>query len=319
LNRYHTRLIVRDEALSGEFARGRGWSAHLEPDTIRTPHPAEGEIREIVLLAGSLKLAQHARDLIFGAQCLLGGTYPMFGRWGVLPADESEQKLLQDDEVAELRHLYLDTNSNALAANVAAVASQRRYRQYALAKNLLSHFIATVHHMDLNPSHWSTGRAIQDSPETHVAYAHAIVAAYAAIEEIGLEVRANKDRPSRLGGKWNPPVLAELETRLRAGGVDPDETVVWTLRHTPTRIERTRRSQGEKAPWSAAQIRDQLVPITDAIAYVAWLRSKVSAHRLGDLAPSLTIYDVHNAQATARRLLLGHLGFWHRHRPRRDA
>jgi len=43
---------------------------------------------------------------------------------------------------------------------------------------------------------------------------------------------------------------------------------------------------------------------------MSWLRSKVAAHRLGNLARSLTKYDVHNAQTTARRLLLGHLGFW---------
>ena len=130
------------------------------------------------------------------------------------------------------------------------------------------------------------------------------------LEELGFEVRANKERPSRIDGKWNPPVLAELESRLRAGRIDLDDTVVWTLRHTPTRIERQRPSEGSKASWSGGSIRDQLVPVVDAIAYVSWLRSKVAAHRLGDLAPSLTIYDVANAQALARRLLLEHLGFW---------
>ena len=50
--------------------------------------------------------------------------------------------------------------------------------------------------------------------------------------------------------------------------------------------------------------------ITDAIDYASWLRSKISAHRLSDLASSLSYYDVVNVQDLARRLLLEHLGFW---------
>lgn len=292
------------------LARGRGWTARLEPDAVLKRHPLEGELAEIVLVAESLKAAEHARDLIFGAHCLLEGTLPLFGRWGVLPVAEEEQQLLSEEQRSELRHLSLEWSNNDLATQVAAAASHFKYRQYALAKNLLSHSLATVHHMDMDPSHWSTGPATQVSPEVHVLYAYALIAAYAVVEEIGFEIRASKESPSRLNGSWNPRVLSELQCRLRAGGVEPEDTVAWALRHTPTRIERTRPPSGKKAPWSAASIRDQLVPIPDAIAHMSWLRSKVAAHRLGNLARSLTKYDVHNAQTTARRLLLGHLGFW---------
>ena len=85
----------------------------------------------------------------------------------------------------------------------------------------------------------------------------------------------------------------------------------WHLRDTPTIIERTRRpSIIRKTEWSGFKVRDSYIEIIDAIAYASWLRSRISSHRLSNLAKSLTIYDVANVQHLSRRLLLERLGFW---------
>jgi hypothetical protein len=194
---------------------------------------------------------------------------------------------------------------------IAAKSSHRRAYQYALFKHLLSHEIFSTNVMDLDPSHWWPGQFVFPSAEHHVHCAYAIVTAYAVLEELSLELRASSKNPSKIGGKWNPQVRNELEIRLRKAGVDLSETVLWTMRDTPTRVERVRSPRTQsKAEWAGWKIRDSEMEIVDAIAYASWLRSKLSAHRLRELAESLSYYDVSNVQHLARRLLLERLGFW---------
>ena len=165
--------------------------------------------------------------------------------------------------------------------------------------------------MDLDPHEWWPTRFVFESSEHHVRCAYAIILAYSVLEEISLEMRASREAPSMVGGKWNPKVKKELESRLTQAGIGLSETVLWTIRDTPTKIERTRSLDiRSKARWSNWKVRDSEVEIVDAIAYASWMRSKVSAHRLRELAQSLSYYDVSNIQHLARRLLLEVLGFW---------
>jgi hypothetical protein len=141
--------------------------------------------------------------------------------------------------------------------------------------------------------------------------AQAILSAYSSIEELALEVKASSNKPSKIGGAWNPPVLADLRSRLQKAGINLDDTIVWLLRNSPTRIEkRNAPPVGQRASWSGGSIRDQLVKVEDAINYASLLRSKVSAHVMHELTRSLTMSDVHNVQHLARRLLLEALGYW---------
>jgi hypothetical protein len=194
---------------------------------------------------------------------------------------------------------------------VAAKASHRKTYQYALFKHLLSHEVFSTSIMDLEPSYWWPTQFVFDSAQHHVRCAYAIIAAYSVLEELALEMRASREKPSIIDGKWNPEVKTELESRLLKAGIDLSEAVLWTLRDTPTRVERMRppRSQS-KAKWARLKIRDSEVEVVDAIAYASWLRSKVSAHRLRELAGSLSYYEVANVQGLARRVLLERLGFW---------
>ncbi len=138
---------------------------------------------------------------------------------------------------------------------------------------------------------------------------------FAALEAMGLEVRASMKKPSKLpNGEWNPPVLCDLENRLRSAGIDLDEMFVWTTRNPPTRIEQRHGSlKGIIPSWAGGPVRDRLISVTDALSRASLIRSKTAAHGGLKLIQSVTVYDVHNMQGLARRLLLECLGFWRRY------
>lgn len=149
----------------------------------------------------------------------------------------------------------------------------------------------------------------------HVKAAFAIVAAYSVIEELGLEPRSSAKRPRFLpanSNQWNPVVLTDLEDRLRAAGVDPDEMEIWVRRGSPTRVEREMQPKlGTPAKWNRQYgVRDRRVRIPDAIHYASWLRNFIAAHKFRAITSAVSPYDVHNTQGIARRLLLHRLGLW---------
>jgi hypothetical protein len=200
-----------------------------------------------------------------------------------------------------------------LACIIAAKASQRMAYQYALFKFLLSQRSVCLGVDALDPERdWEPGKSVSDFPAEHVFNAHAIISGYSVLEELSLELRASSKKPSKINGQWNPVVKQELENRLVKAKVDLSEPLLWHLRDTPTKIERSRQPPSKgKCEWASAKVRDIYVEVIDAIAYASWLRSGISAHKLPELAKSLTIYDVANVQNLARRLLLEVLGFWH--------
>lgn len=152
---------------------------------------------------------------------------------------------------------------------------------------------------------------VHDAPFEHAVMAQSIVAAYSAVEELGLEVRANAQRPSKVNGQWNPVVLGDLQTRLAAAGINFDKPLLWLVRNSPTRIERRHPPpSGNRLSWTRYEVRDREVQIVDAIHYAGLLRSRISAHRMHDLTRSLTLHDVSNVQLLARRLLLESMRFW---------
>lgn len=166
------------------------------------------------------------------------------------------------------------------------------------------------HHVDLDP--WrSPHLAISGFPSDHVIFSYAIISAYSVVEDLGLQIRASQNKPSRINGRWNPVVKQNLEQRLTKSGVDFMETILWTLRGSKRRIEIRRPVPiATKAPWAAWIVRNSELKITDAIAYAAWLRDRVASHGVKDLTQVLSPYDVINVQHLARRLLLESLGFW---------
>src|SRR5262249_7414676 len=141
----------------------------------------------------------------------------------------------------------------------------------------------------------------------HVRFAQTIVLAHATVEELGLEVCANAEKPSFLAeGQWKPGGRGELEERVRGARIDLGELHLWLQRGRISRLDKKRRpTTVKRPPWfrSRFKIRDIMTHVVDAIAKLHWLRAQVAAHA-SSKAHLLTPYDVVNAQDIARRLLL---------------
>jgi hypothetical protein len=308
MKRFYTGLIV-NEVPAGR-CRGAGWEAIVEPcdpDLYR---------QSLVLLSRTHRNAQRALELIW--ECLwinLGGAIDFNDYPEVAPegGDDPTDAWLRRSHYSRMtaERWSFETSGILEACVIAARASRHRNTAYAAHLLAFSQSLAAIHHMDLDPSHWRHQPAVSPFGRDHVRLAYALIASYTAIEQLGLELRASAQRPSKIEGEWNPPVKSDLEARLRDANVDLSELALWTRRGTIRRVEMRRPPRRAATPeWSAGPIRDVEVEVVDAIADVSWLRSKVSAHRLSDDAASLTIYEVSNAQYLARRLLLSRLGLW---------
>src|SRR4029077_19451960 len=100
---------------------------------------------------------------------------------------------------------------------------------------------SSPHMMDLHPGESPRRFGVQSDPIIHVYFANAITLAYSAIEELGLEIRASRENPSKMpDGTWNSTIKADVEARLRKSGIDFSSTAIWTLRGPKTRIEKLR-------------------------------------------------------------------------------
>jgi hypothetical protein len=308
---YHTGLIVsRDDCFPVPRCCGAGWEALIQP-FYRDP-----ERLGVVIRAGTQRNAQNAIELIWASLhiCQLGGI-DLYDYPEVVPAEltEDDDPWLTRNEFPTLRadRGFLQTSGIPWACAIAARASRRKDFSYAVHLLALSQSLVPVHAMDMEPMHWRDGPAVSPYGRDHVRFAYSLISAYAAIEQIGLEVRASATRPTFIDGAWNPAVRSDLEKRLQAAGVDLGENAVWIRRGTPRRTEVRRPVRSvARQPWSTGAIRDVEVALIDAIADLSWLRSKISSHRVSEDVGSLAIYDVHNAQYLARRLILTSLGFW---------
>lgn len=270
----------------------------------------EYSAKKVLIEAPSRDRAQYASDLICAALCLKQGEYSI--RTKVSPLDgKIDDSLMNGLDPILYTEGPVSTSNVTLACIIAAKISYRKKYQYACFKHFLSHEVFSTSIRSLDPSHWWSSKYVFNSAEFHVHAAYAIVSAYSVLEELGLEIRASQNKPSKINGEWNPDVKNELERRLSNAGVNLSDTILWTMRDTPTKIERFRKPRiSTKAPWTYFKVRDSEIEIIDAIDYVSWLRSKISAHRLSELSGSLSYYDVVNVQHLARRLMLEHLGFW---------
>jgi hypothetical protein len=222
----------------------------------------------------------------------------------------------QKKDEKPLRRGTLSTTGIPHAAELAAKASYRRSATYAIAKYHFSVSLCSVHLVDLDPRFATENFPKLKRPIHQVQAATAIVQAYGAIEELGLEVRASNKNPSSLpDGSWNPVVKKDLEQRLVKAGVDVTDPINWQICGNKTMLEKEKPRQihrtAKPSPWARWTVRDRMVEIVDAIAHLSWLRSHVGAHRMKQSrANLLTLYDVTNGQFLARQLILESTGLW---------
>ena len=322
LGGFHTGLIATDYyRFPKPPFKGNGW--HITLVAPRSELPIASEVvgdeiypgKAVLILAKNEIVAQGAANLVHAARLILDGSnllshlYP--GEHAPLYAAGVEVATGNGEDLDFPRHATVVTPSIPLACLVAARASRRLKYVYAMAKLRLSLETFSLPHVELDPHH-SPNIPKSPLPEDQVRCAFAIVTAYSCIEELGFEVRASEKNPAKIGGAWNPTVKGDLESRLRVGGISLGEKALWTLRGPRTLIEKRRVPEiVHKASWTKYQVRDGMMEVIDAINYVSFLRSKISAHRADRrLIRVLSVYDVANAQHLARRLLLETMRFW---------
>ena len=313
--KYYSKLIDIDGNHEiGLLCKGRGWQIHLEPNPSCNIQYSENKpANEITIHTHSENRAQYIANMIMAAHCLYTGEVLTTNVIKVF-----QNRAQTADEIAEQLYAggggYLGISNLPVSCLITSKASQRLAYQYAIFKYLLSCHTVPLSPLELDPEgDWKLGpfRAVSSLPEDHTHYAYAIITSYSVLEELSVEIRASQECPSMLNGRLNPIVKDDLNQRLVKAGINPSEHIVWNLRDTPTKIERVREPMlVQKAEWAYSKVRDGYIDLFESIAYASWLRSQVSAHRLREIARSLTIYDVANVQHLARRCLLEALGFW---------
>jgi len=268
--------------------------------------------KEVVISARNQVVAQRAANTIHNAHNLLHG-FNLFGTFSSGPQPVSP--VASDDNSGPSAHRpeFHASPDIPLACLIAARVSQRRRFGYALARLQISMEVMSFPTIELDPSH-SPNIPKSLFAEDHIRMAVAITAAYAAIEELHLEIRASPQKPSRIDGRWNPEVRAELEQRLTRAGVDLSEEFHWNLRGKRTRIEiRRSREITKLAPWARSEVRDGQSTFQTPLLTRALLRSQIAAHGREDKHPFLkvlSVYDATNTQFLARRLFLESVGYW---------
>ena len=297
------------------FSHGEARQHHHQTVIVSSEPLPNGDRRlrfapEIIIEAPDRPAAQRAANLITAAKTLLDGDFMCGDALAVVP-DNPEN--LEDMDAFDYERA-ISANIGAYwygtAAAIAAKATRRRRWVFSLVKYWLSLQSCSVPVIELHPTH-GTRFMVERDPINHAIMAQAIITAYSAIEALDLQVKASPENPSKKDGRWNPSVLEDLQARLGQQGINLDEPLVWTLRNSPTRIERRHKPPaGPRASWARYSIRDREVTLVDAINYASLLRSRVSSHGTHSLTRSLTMHHVENVQHVARRLLLESIGFW---------
>jgi hypothetical protein len=327
---YHTTLFSNDPPGAAFISRGAAWSFEKETGVYRGPpnaihdysmklfeqrgHAAtsnsgSGEApvffdMEIMIQAQKPAKAQQGMNLLVSAIAVLEGSITFCPEpFSIEPWEAGTTSYTKS---------YMSMTGLIEACELANRASRRHSSAYALHKLALSYQSSSAHMMDLHPVQSPRRFGVQTDPIYHVYLANAVTLAYSAIEELGLEIRANSKNPSKMpDGTWNPVVKADLEMRLQKSGIIVSDTHIWTLRGPKTRIEKKRPPPSAGKPsWSRGKVRDVNVQLIDALALASWLRSGTTTHRFSDTARSLTIYDAHNVQSLARHLIMDKFGYW---------
>jgi hypothetical protein len=316
---FNTGLIALDYFEYPKFPyHGNGWSLGLaDPPETLVSRESGGEKypgKEVVITASTEAKAQRAADLVHSSLLALDGST---ARSRLYPGEHAPihlpiENASDPSSLGYPYHSRLATTHIPLACLVAARASKRLRLVYAMSKLRISFDTFSLPITELDPELHSENVPKSALPEDHVRYAFAIVAAWSCIEELGFEVRASQQNPTRIKGAWNPSVKSDLEARLRRGHINLKDRCLWNLRGPRTRIEIKRAPEIVKAAeWVRHLVRDGEIEVIDAINYVSFLRSKLTAHRLDHGTVKLmSVYDVANAQFVARRLLLETMGFW---------
>lgn len=175
--------------------------------------------------------------------------------------------------------------------------------EYAFYKYYATQEIYTIHPMDLQPNTDFIDRLYLPTIQTSIS--NAIIASFSIIEELGLKENASGDEPSRINHSWNPKVFGDLCSRLLKHGITPNEKLTWLSRGDFIRPFLPIIDSSRLCIWSdGKEIRDFEISIVEAILETSHIRSSKAAHGNRKKLGLLSIYDIENANALARTILL---------------
>lgn len=202
-----------------------------------------------------------------------------------------------------------------LAMFAATFAWPNRSLVYAIHKLAQSYNTESVTWWSLRPGH---GQVFERTSELHAAHVGSSVAinlAFAAIEELQLQIKSGATQKrwnDNATGEWNPSVLQDIEDRLRKAGVDPNHEFTWTVRGASTPAEASVKPElGRPEPYADRQmVRDFRVTVPEALHKCSVLRDFLMAHRFSEASASVGAYEVHNVQSVARYLILATCRIW---------
>lgn len=184
---------------------------------------------------------------------------------------------------------------------------------YTIEKYKLSLSLDSFTPHSANPKYGQLFENYNAEYSYHTKAAFAIIAAFSAIEEMGLEIRSSAQKPRFLdnnSGKWNPVVLSDSNKRLEEIGIKDTERIDWIFRGKPTKVEEELKPYfGEDSEWvDGESVRDKSLSFPEAIHNASYLRNFIASHKFNELTAFISPYDVFNMQNLVRRLLLNKLG-----------
>jgi hypothetical protein len=296
--KYHSGFVARksevgaNKLLKGKFFRLSFGKA------CRSFHPDDSS--EIIIECKDFLTARKVSQLLSASLTLYNG-FPFFPH-DTLPLTIDVKDNYEEVTKFSTAPTAFQTVGIPKAAQIAVKSSFRKRHYYSLLKYQLA---CDLHSNDIFDLYYKQHVPLSRFPLDHIRPGYAIVVFYSVIEELGLEIRASKNKPSKIKGKWNKVVREDLENRLIQNKIDINESFLWILRSSPTKIERYNKPPiGIKLDFSKYEKRDAEIKIIDAIALVSWIRSKIVSHRLNEATFSLSIYDVANANILSRYLLM---------------
>jgi len=296
---------------------GAGWAIEFrdDPDRRVSRHEPDGSVilgKRVFIRAHSHVAAQSAFSQLYNAlhACDGCGAPVDFGALPLPVAPEERTQVRDYWTETGTEHSWLCRSNIPPAALLACRSSRRRRQANALARLGASYSLCCWDMIELHPYHYPFYLSRSKRIDEQVRYATAIVLAYAAIEDLGLEVRATSQKPSKLGdGSWNPPVRFDLEQRLTRARIDIARPFLWMDRGPKVDYKKGRPVTKKNRYSKRIDVHDGDVDLVDAISRVSFLRSVISAHGGGEIR-KLSPYEVANAQYLVRRLLLETHGLW---------
>ena len=206
--------------------------------------------------------------------------------------------------------------STAFGCQILNKIITKKDESYALEKYKVSLELLSFTPQSADPKYGQVFDHYAYEKRNHTRAAFAVITAFSAIEELGLEIRSSAKNPRFINnteGEWNPKVLKNILKRLNKKGINDTDTFDWIFRGEQTEIEKNIKPYfGIDSEWIkyGENVRDKTLTYPEALHNASYLRNYIAAHKFKELTQFISPYDVFNVQMLTRKLILESLGMW---------